>query len=81
MSDRTKELYEGLAKAKAMRAHAEECGKAISRTADAWLPAAMKAYKRMQGSEVDAVDPTYNAAGALSLARGIQRLRELRDGY
>lgn len=80
MSDRMKELYAGLAKCKAMRAHAEECGRAISRKAGEWLPAAETIYKRLAADEGEALAPHYNERGALRLARGIGLLRQLRDG-
>lgn len=79
MIDNTKKLYDSMAKARVMRAHADECGQVISRKADEWLPGAQAVYARL--AKGDKMDPNYNSSGALKLARGIGVLRDMRDGY
>ncbi len=85
MSDRTKDLYASLAKARALRSHAEECNRAIARRAADWLPAtadvAADLSKRVDIDSGEPMDPQYNAVGALNIARGRDLLRKLRDGY
>lgn len=79
MSD-MKDLYGALARGKALRSHAEECNRAISRQADRWLQKTGDVSKRMNIDEGGALDSDYNADGALRLARDRDTLRKLRDG-
>lgn len=75
-----KSIYAAMAKGKALRNHAEACDAAISGKAGEWLQNAEAVSKRMDATQAEALDPKYNAVGALNLARGVGILRRLRDG-
>lgn len=81
MSDRTKELYAAMSRVKLAKLHAEECNGRIIKQARDWLEDTDGMSKHLDTDPATALDPSYNAAGYLALARGRATLKMLRDGY
>ncbi len=75
-----KKLYAALAKTKTLRAHAEACNGAIAKRAGEWIEKTDPIAERLSATDAEALEPGYNAAAAMKLARGRGVLRRLRGG-